>query len=30
MMGDLSDSPEDLALFYRKMLEGYDCVLAAQ
>ena len=26
MMADLSDSPDDLVLFYRKMLEGYDCV----
>lgn len=26
MMADLSDSPEDLVKFYRKMLEGYDCV----
>jgi len=26
MMADLSDSPEDLVAFYRKLLEGYDCV----
>lgn len=26
MMADLSDSPEDLIKFYRKMQEGYDCV----
>lgn len=26
MMADLSDSPEDLVKFYRKMEEGYDCV----
>ena len=26
MMADLSDSPDDLVKFYRKMLEGYDCV----
>ena len=26
MMADLSDSPEDLVKFYRKMQEGYDCV----
>lgn len=26
MMADLSDSPEDLVKFYRKLLEGYDCV----
>lgn len=26
MMADLSDSPNDLVVFYRKMQEGYDCV----
>lgn len=26
MMADLSDSPQDLVRFYRKLLEGYDCV----
>lgn len=26
MMADLSDSPDDLVKFYRKMGEGYDCV----
>lgn len=26
MMADLSDSPDDLVVFYEKMLEGYDCV----
>jgi len=26
MMADLSDSPSDLVVFYRKMQEGYDCV----
>ena len=26
MMADLSDSPDDLVRFYRKMQEGYDCV----
>lgn len=26
MMADLSDSPEDLVKFYRKMQEGFDCV----
>lgn len=26
MMADLSDSPEDLVAFYRKLGEGYDCV----
>lgn len=30
MMADLSDSPEDLALFYRKMQEGYDCVFGSR
>jgi dolichol-phosphate mannosyltransferase len=26
MMADLSDSPDDLVKFYRKMQEGYDCI----
>ena len=26
MMADLSDSPDDLVKFYRKLQEGYDCV----
>jgi dolichol-phosphate mannosyltransferase len=26
MMADLSDSPYDLVIFYRKLQEGYDCV----
>jgi dolichol-phosphate mannosyltransferase len=30
MMADLSDSPEDLILFYKKMLEGYDCVFGTR
>lgn len=30
MMGDLSDSPEDLIRFYRKMQEGYDCVFGSR
>lgn len=30
MMGDLSDSPDDLVRFYRKMLEGYDCVFGSR
>lgn len=30
MMGDMSDSPEDLVKFYRKMLEGYDCVFGSR
>jgi dolichol-phosphate mannosyltransferase len=30
MMGDLSDSPVDLVKFYRKMLEGYDCVFGSR
>jgi len=25
-MADLSDSPDDLVMFYNKILEGYDCV----
>ena len=29
MMADMSDSPDDLVLFYRTMVKGnYDCVLA--
>jgi dolichol-phosphate mannosyltransferase len=30
MMGDLSDSPEDLVKFYVKMQEGYDCVFGSR
>ena len=30
MMADLSDSPEDLLKFYRKMEEGYDCVFGTR
>lgn len=30
MMGDLSDSPEDLVRFYHKMEEGYDCVFGSR
>jgi dolichol-phosphate mannosyltransferase len=30
VMGDMSDSPEDLVRFYRKMLEGYDCVFGSR
>ncbi|MFI5222445.1 MAG: glycosyltransferase family 2 protein, partial [Bacteroidia bacterium] len=30
MMADLSDSPDDLVLFYKKMLEGYDCVFGSR
>jgi len=30
MMADLSDSPADLVKFYRKMLEGYDCVFGSR
>jgi dolichol-phosphate mannosyltransferase len=30
VMADLSDSPEDLVVFYRKMLEGYDCVFGTR
>jgi dolichol-phosphate mannosyltransferase len=30
MMADLSDPPEDLVRFYRKMLEGYDCVFGTR
>ncbi|MFA7273185.1 MAG: glycosyltransferase family 2 protein [Crocinitomicaceae bacterium] len=30
MMADLSDSPEDLVIFYNKMLEGFDCVFGSR
>ena len=30
MMADLSDSPEDLVKFYRKIFEGYDCVFGSR
>ncbi|HEY0977717.1 MAG TPA: glycosyltransferase family 2 protein [Flavobacteriales bacterium] len=30
MMADLSDDPEDLVRFYRKMQEGYDCVFGSR
>ena len=30
MMADLSDSPEDLLKFYRKMEEGFDCVFGTR
>lgn len=30
MMADLSDDPEDLVKFYRKALEGYDCVFGTR
>lgn len=30
MMADLSDSPDDLIVFYNKMLEGYDCVFGTR
>jgi dolichol-phosphate mannosyltransferase len=30
MMADLSDSPEDLVRYYRKMQEGYDCVFGTR
>ncbi len=30
MMGDLSDSPDDLLRFYQKMQEGYDCVFGSR
>jgi len=30
MMADLSDDPEDLVRFYRKLLEGYDCVFGTR
>ena len=30
MMADLCDSPPDLTRFYRKLLEGYDCVFGSR
>lgn len=30
MMADLSDDPADLVRFYRKLLEGYDCVFGSR
>lgn len=30
MMGDMSDSPKDLVNFYKKILEGYDCVFGSR
>lgn len=30
MMADLSDSPDDLVAFYRKLVEGYDCVFGSR
>lgn len=30
MMADLSDSPDDLVLFYNKLLEGFDCVFGTR
>ena len=30
MMADLSDSPEDLVVFYKKIQEGYDCVFGSR
>ncbi len=30
MMADLSDSPEDLVKYYRRMMEGYDCVFGSR
>lgn len=30
VMADLSDAPSDLIVFYRKMLEGYDCVFGTR
>jgi dolichol-phosphate mannosyltransferase len=30
MMADLSDSAEDLILFYNKLMEGYDCVFGTR
>jgi dolichol-phosphate mannosyltransferase len=29
-MADLSDDPEDVAAYYRKMQEGYDCVFGSR
>jgi dolichol-phosphate mannosyltransferase len=30
MMADLSDSPEDLVVYYRHILEGYECVFGSR
>ena len=30
VMADLSDSPEDIVKFYKKILEGYDCVFGTR
>ncbi len=30
VMADASDSPEDLVVYYRKLLEGYDCVFGSR
>jgi len=30
MMADLSDSPSDLIAFYKKIIEGYDCVFGTR
>jgi dolichol-phosphate mannosyltransferase len=30
MMGDESDSPEDLVVYHRKLCEGYDCVFGSR
>jgi dolichol-phosphate mannosyltransferase len=30
MMGDASDSPEDLVSYYRKLQEGYECVFGSR
>ncbi len=30
MMADLSDSPDDLIVFYNKLLEGHDCVFGTR
>jgi dolichol-phosphate mannosyltransferase len=30
VMADLSDSPNDLVAFYRKMMEGFDCVFGTR
>jgi len=30
MMGDMSDSPDDLVRFYRKLNEGFDCVFGSR
>ena len=30
MMADMSDSPDDLVLFYNKLMEGYDCVFGSR